>query len=122
MTEARELPVIDPQSYGAVCAVVDGCLTCGDVAVPVTVVEEGDPDAICADDHGTRGSVGIELVAPVRAGERLLVHGGVAISRLQVERRQYADPEAVASATAWQQSGREEAVASATAGNLGQKE
>ncbi len=82
MTEARELPVIDPQSYGAVCAVVDGCLTCGDVAVPVTVVEAGDPDAICADDHGTQGSVGIELVAPVRAGERLLVHGGIAITRL----------------------------------------
>lgn len=74
--------MVDPQSYGAVCAVIDGCLTCGDVAVPVTVVEAGDPDAICQDDHGQRGTVGIELVAPVTAGERLLIHGGVAISRL----------------------------------------
>ena len=106
MTEARELPVIDPQSYGAVCAVVDGCLTCGDVAVPVTVVEEGEPDAICADDHGTRGSVGVELVAPVRVGERLLIHGGVAITRLEDVGQQY---------------GGEGAVASATAGNLRQK-
>jgi hydrogenase maturation factor len=26
--------------------------------------------------------VGVELVAPIKAGDRLLVHGGVAISRL----------------------------------------
>jgi hydrogenase expression/formation protein HypC len=100
VTKATDLPVIDPHSYGAVCAVVDGCLTCGDVAVPVTVVEEGEPDAICADDHGTRGSVGVELVAPVRAGERLLIHGGVAITKLQLEGQQYGEEEAVASATA----------------------
>lgn len=78
-----ELPLVDPNSYGAVCAVVDGCLTCGDVAVPVTVVEDGDPDALCEDEHGQRGSVAVELVAPVHAGERLLVHGGVAISRIE---------------------------------------
>jgi hydrogenase expression/formation protein HypC len=76
------LPLMDPQSYSAVCSVIDGCLTCGDVAVPVTVIEATPPDAICEDDHGQRGAVGIELVAPVTPGERLLVHGGVAISRL----------------------------------------
>jgi hydrogenase expression/formation protein HypC len=76
--------LVDPQSYGAVCAVIDGCLTCGDVAVPVTVIEADHPDAICEDDHGQRGTVGIELVSPVRVGERLLIHGGVAISRLDV--------------------------------------
>jgi hydrogenase expression/formation protein HypC len=100
VTERSNLPVVDPQSYGAVCEVVDGCLTCGDVAVPVTVIEEGEPDALCADDHGTRGSVGVELVAPVRAGERLLIHGGVAITKLQLEGQQYGEEEAVASATA----------------------
>ena len=78
-----DLPLIDPQSYSAVCSVIDGCLTCGDVAVPVTVIEAADPDAICEDDHGQRGAVGVELVAPVSAGERLLVHGGVAIARLE---------------------------------------
>ncbi len=77
------LPLVDPNSYGAVCAVVDGCLVCGDVAVPVTVVDGGDPDAVCEDDHGQRGSVGVELVSPVAPGDRLLVHGGVAISRLE---------------------------------------
>ena len=77
-----DLPIVDPQSYSAVCSVIDGCLTCGDVAVPVTVIEAADPDAICEDDHGQRGAVGVELVSPVSAGERLLVHGGVAIARL----------------------------------------
>lgn len=70
-------------SYGAMCSVVDGCLTCGDVAVPVTVIEAGDPDALCEDSVGTRGTVGVELVAPVRTGDRLLVHGGVALARLE---------------------------------------
>ncbi len=64
------------------CRITDGCLTCGDVAVPVTVVGPGHPDALCEDAHGQRGSVGVELVAPVRPGDRLLVHGGVAIARL----------------------------------------
>ena len=85
MTVGPALPLVDPQSYGAVCAVVDGCLTCGDVAVPVTVITAGDPDALCRDDHGTEGNVGIELVAPVSRGERLLVHGGVAIARLAAD-------------------------------------
>jgi hydrogenase maturation factor len=78
-----ELPMIDPNSYAAACAVVDGCLVCGDVAVPVTVLEAGYPDAQCEDANGARGRVGIELVGPVAAGDRLLVHGGVAISRLE---------------------------------------
>ena len=81
-----ELPTYDPQSYGAVCATVDGCLVCGDVAVPVTVIEPGEADALCEDEHGARGAVGVELVVPVTEGDRLLVHGGVAISRLAPDR------------------------------------
>lgn len=81
MTE--QLPLVDAQSYDAGCSVVHGCLVCADVAVPVTVVSPGHPDALCEDRHGQRGTVGIELVAPVHSGERLLVHGGVAIARLE---------------------------------------
>lgn len=77
------LPVIDAGSYDEACSLVDGCLVCGDVAVPVTVVEASEPDALCEDRNGRRGTVGVELVAPTAAGERLLVHGGVAISRLE---------------------------------------
>jgi hydrogenase expression/formation protein HypC len=75
--------MIGADSYDAVCSLVDGCLVCGDVAVPVTVLRPGHPDAVCEDPQGQRGSVGIELVAPVEVGDRLLVHGGVAISRLE---------------------------------------
>lgn len=83
------LPLADPAASASppepdppFCSVVDGCLTCGDVAVPVTVIEAGTPDALCEDPHGQRGTIGIELVSPVTVGETLLVHGGVAISRL----------------------------------------
>ncbi|MDQ3660795.1 MAG: HypC/HybG/HupF family hydrogenase formation chaperone [Actinomycetota bacterium] len=70
-------------SYDVACSLIDGCLVCGDVAVPVVVVESGAPDAVCEDAHGQRGRIGIELVSPVEVGERLLVHAGVAISRLE---------------------------------------
>ncbi len=79
---APALPLMDPSSYDAACSLVDGCLVCGDVAVPVTVIEVGEPDALCEDPQGQRGMVGIELVSPIETGDRLLVHGGVAISRL----------------------------------------
>jgi hydrogenase maturation factor len=75
--------VVAADSYDAVCSLVDGCLVCGDVAVPVTVVQPGNPDALCEDPHGQRGNVGIELVGQVAMGDTLLVHGGVAISRLE---------------------------------------
>ncbi len=68
---------------GQACHQVEGCLTCGDIAVTMTVVEPGTPDAVCEDEHGRLGSVGIELVGVVGRGDRLLVHGGVAISRLE---------------------------------------
>ncbi len=77
------LPQIEADSYSAVCSLIDGCLVCGDVAVPVTVVWPGEPDAVCEDAHGRRGPVGVELVAPVESGDRLLVHGGIAISLLE---------------------------------------
>jgi hydrogenase assembly chaperone HypC/HupF len=78
-----DLPLVDAGSYDVACSLVDGCLVCGDVAVPVVVVESGAPDAVCEDSHGQRGSVGVELVAPVAVGDHLLVHAGVAISRLE---------------------------------------
>jgi hydrogenase expression/formation protein HypC len=98
----RELPQIPPQGptppakaidldalfeqYEAISGACglddDGCLTCGDVAVPVTVQEVGEFDAVCVDIYGHEGRVAIELVAPVTQGDRLLVHAGVAIEKL----------------------------------------
>lgn len=69
-------------SDDAACSVIDGCLVCGDVAVAVTVLSVTGDDALCEDAYGSRGSVGVELVSTVQAGDRLLVHGGVALVRL----------------------------------------
>ncbi len=38
--------------------------------------------ALCEDEHGARASVETALVAPLSAGDRVLVHAGVAIAAL----------------------------------------
>jgi hydrogenase expression/formation protein HypC len=45
---------------------------------------EGD-DALCEDAAGDRAQMAVELVAPVRVGEILLTHGGVAIGRVAAQ-------------------------------------
>ncbi len=61
-----------------------GCITCGDTALPLRVVEvDDDPTlAICADADGGRETVETSLVGEVERGVTLLVHAGVAIQRL----------------------------------------
>ena len=69
------------------CEVADpGCLTCGDVAVPLTVVSvDGAGDARCVDDDDRAEVVATDLVGPVAAGDRVLVHARVAIARITDE-------------------------------------
>ena len=58
------------------------CITCGDVAVEMTVVEL-DVDgalALCVDDEGHSETVDVALLAPVRLADRVLVHAGTAIA------------------------------------------
>jgi hydrogenase maturation factor len=59
------------------------CITCGDVAVEMSVVriDEAGGMALCEAADGSTSSVEITLVAPVRAADRLLVHAGTAIAR-----------------------------------------
>jgi hydrogenase maturation factor len=64
------------------------CITCGDVAVVVRVLEAHGSTALVelvgptqAPDSG-REEVAIELVEPVAIGERLLCHAGVALARV----------------------------------------
>jgi hydrogenase expression/formation protein HypC len=67
----------------AACSIDDdGCITCGDVAVALTVVEPGDHDAVCRDGDGRDEMVATELVGPVVAGDVLLVHAKVALEKL----------------------------------------
>jgi hydrogenase expression/formation protein HypC len=75
-------PLPDPVRYAS-CEVTEGCITCGDVAVPLTVVALAGPDARCRDDDGRQETVATELVGTVAVGDRLLVHAGVAIGRLE---------------------------------------
>ena len=62
----------------------DGCVVCSDAGIPVRVVSVEGDDALCEDAIGNRAQMAVELVAPVRVGEVLLTHGGVAIGRVAV--------------------------------------
>ncbi len=79
---ADAAPVLTPT-----CDETTGCITCGDVAIALTVLrlDEARGLALCADDDGNRETVETELVAPVAPGDRLLVHAGTAIARLTEE-------------------------------------
>jgi hydrogenase maturation factor len=71
------------EAIPACIADFDGCITCGDHAVELRVVSVDDASglAVCADDQGAGIEVDVLLVAPVQAGELLLVHAGAAIAR-----------------------------------------
>ncbi len=61
----------------------DGCITCGDVALQLTVVEVVDAgNADCRDADGAVERVATDLVGDVIVGDRVLVHARVAIARL----------------------------------------
>ncbi len=64
------------------CSAEPGCITCGDVAVVLTVMAVTGADARCRDEQGREELVATELVADVVEGDRLLVHAGVALERL----------------------------------------
>jgi hydrogenase maturation factor len=63
----------------------DGCVVCSDAGIPVKVISIQGDDAQCEDAAGNRTDIAIELVAPVKTGEVLLTHGGVAIGKVGVE-------------------------------------
>ena len=63
----------------------DGCVVCSDAGIPVRVLSVEGDDALCKDSVGNEARVAVELVAPVRVGEVLLTHGGVAIGRVSGE-------------------------------------
>ena len=64
------------------CDVREGCITCGDVAVVLSVAELRGADALCRDDDDRTELIATELVGAVQVGDRLLVHAGVALERL----------------------------------------
>ncbi len=60
----------------------DGCITCSDAGIPVRAISIKGDDALCEDSAGERAEIAIELVSPVKIGEVLITHGGVAIGRV----------------------------------------
>jgi len=67
------------------CSDPHHCITCSDEGTPLRVlrVDQERGLALCADEAGGHSSVEIALVAPVVAGDVLLVHAGTALARLE---------------------------------------
>ena len=61
------------------CEETGHCITCGDEAIPMRVLEAHGGTAVCLDEHGARHEVAVELIEPVAPEQRVLVHAGVAI-------------------------------------------
>ncbi len=78
------------------CEPEHGCITCGDEAIPLRVVEVDEPSglALCEGRDGRRESVEIALVGPVGPGDGVLVHAGTAIAEVGRSPTVYARPEA----------------------------
>jgi hydrogenase maturation factor len=64
----------------------DHCITCADEGTPMTVLRIDDARALalCANEDGDKSSVEIALV-DVEEGDAVLVHAGVALTRLDQE-------------------------------------
>jgi hydrogenase assembly chaperone HypC/HupF len=61
------------------------CITCGDVAVPATVVERRDGIAVVEHD-GRQEEIAIDLLdGNVAVGDVLLCHAGIALQRVDAE-------------------------------------
>ena len=59
----------------------DHCITCSDEGIQMQVerVDEERGLALCAAEDGSKSAVETALVEPVSAGDRVLVHAGVAL-------------------------------------------
>ena len=68
----------------AACDTGDRCITCGDEGILMEVVSLAGDGATCRDAEDVLHLVMVDLVAPVQAGDALLVHAGTAIGRLEV--------------------------------------
>jgi len=79
------MPRTDLSRYGSCTLDQDGCSTCGDVAVPVWVVEIEGSDALVEDRVGQQARVAIDFFPQARVGDAVLVHMGVAIAHLEAK-------------------------------------
>ncbi len=73
----------DLERYGSCTLDQDGCTTCGDLAIPVKVVEVRGDVALCEDRLGQRAKIALNFVPETSPGDVLLMHLGVAIARVE---------------------------------------
>ena len=69
------------EPHPGACTPYGPCITCGDVGVPMRIVEvdESRALALCEDAEGARSTVEIALV-DAGPGDEVLVHAGTAIA------------------------------------------
>ena len=65
------------------CTADTHCITCSDEGVPMVVVAPAAEGIARCEVDGAGHEVMTDLVGPVTAGEKLLVHAGVALARLE---------------------------------------
>jgi hydrogenase expression/formation protein HypC len=77
-------PNVHPElaRYGTCTLDRDGCVTCGDLAVPVRVLRVADGQALCEDRLGNQAIVALDFVPDTTPGDVLLVHLGVALTKI----------------------------------------
>jgi hypothetical protein len=75
-SSARDAPTCVPDASGR-------CATCADEGIEALVVAVLDDGMAAVQVEGRRQEVAIELLDGIRAGDRVLVHAGVAIARLE---------------------------------------
>ncbi|MCX7783745.1 MAG: HypC/HybG/HupF family hydrogenase formation chaperone [Meiothermus sp.] len=78
--------------YGSCTLDQDGCTTCGDVAVPVRVVQIEGCEALVEDRQGQQAWVATDFFPDLKPGDGLLVHLGVAIAKLPSPREDGGGP------------------------------
>jgi hydrogenase maturation factor len=72
------------------CSGEEHCITCGDVAVAMRVIETDPAERLawCREDGADAGEwVDVELVGDVAPGDAVLVHAGTALVRLTEHER-----------------------------------
>lgn len=84
MTEKIDIEKIGLRRYGTCTLEDDGCTTCGDVGVPVRVVQLlSEEQALCEDRTGEQAEIAIDFTPETRPGDVLLVHMGTAIAQIR---------------------------------------
>ena len=78
------MDIISGSPIGVSCAIDDPhCITCSDEALPVTVLQIDELLLLAqVEVRGQITEIDVSLIDEVKVGQTLLVHGGVALERM----------------------------------------